>query len=184
MLRSEAEQDTTKYKARLVVDASYVIALEEQGRKEDGCLPESSRYRRQWVLNQFEDSSGTLTYIFARKLGYPIGKSYPAKREWRTKTFISAEVADMTVGETFDSPWPSAAARPNFVKWQEVHEELLERTARMRLALGQHKPRVSHRTYRPARMCSRSIPIATNPGQPSSQPRQGGEPKVAQPAKR
>lgn len=143
MLRCQAGQDQTKYKARLVIDASHMIALEEQGRREDGFLPESARYRRLWVLNNFEDEFGALTFICARKLGYPIGKAYPAKREWRSRTFSAAEVADMTVGETLDSPWPLGVAKPNFMKWQEVHKELLEATAGMCLALDQYKDRLA-----------------------------------------
>lgn len=138
ILRQQAEQDQTKYKARLVVHAMYLVALEEQGRKEDGSLPESARYRRLGMLYSWEDKSHSLTIVCPRTIGYPLGKDYPAKREWSRKTISGLEAANMTIGDIHPliaEPWPSLVPKPNFLKWQEFHDELLEVTEATRLVL-------------------------------------------------
>jgi hypothetical protein len=139
ILRYQAEHDATRYKARLVIHAMYVVGLEEQGRREDGSLPESARYRRLGMMYSFEDESSSITFLCPRQLGYPLGKAYPAKREWKKRTVSAIETANMTLGDTVDlpitQPWPAAVPKPNFLKWQEVHRELLELTDETRVTL-------------------------------------------------
>jgi len=122
-----------------VIHAMYVVGLEEQGRREDGSLPESARYRRLGMLYSFEDESSSITFLCPRQLGYPLGKAYPAKREWKKRTVSAIETANMTLGDTVDlpitQPWPAAVPKPNFLKWQEVHRELLELTDETRVTL-------------------------------------------------
>ena len=92
ILRSEASRDPTKDKARMVTRASYMIWLEEQGRQEDGTIPERARFREIWKLHHYKETSRGLTMICARRLGYPIGRQYPAKREWTRITFTQSEI--------------------------------------------------------------------------------------------
>jgi hypothetical protein len=134
LLRSQAYLDATKYTCRMATRVAYHISLEEAGRRADGSIPESARYRRIWILNQWFEKSQNVTLIYARRLGYPLGRLYPAKREWKQRTFTQAEVEDMVEAENYECPpgrgkfdvWPAGLRKPNCVKWAEVHDELLQ----------------------------------------------------------
>lgn len=138
LLRSQAYLDATKYTCRMAIRVAYHIGLEEEGRRADGSIPESARYHRNWCLNHWFEKSQDVTLIYARRLCYPLGKSYPAKREWKQRTFTQAEIEDMVEAENYECPpgrgkfdvWPAGIRKPNSVKWTEVHDELLRTVQR------------------------------------------------------
>jgi hypothetical protein len=127
ILRSLGQRDPTHHVARTVARAEYVVTLEEAGRNAIGKVPESARFRRIWVLTHHNEPSRNLTVVYARRIGYPLGRDYPAKREWRCRTF-SQEEADSMIFEPkpMFQPWPERLAKPLAFKWAEVHGELLQ----------------------------------------------------------
>ncbi|TVY20324.1 hypothetical protein LARI1_G002100 [Lachnellula arida] len=137
ILRSQAYRDATYNICRMVARASFIVDLEEKGRQEDGRIPEDARYRRIWLLNHHFEESRNLTIMCARRVGYPLGEAYPAKREWRLRTWTQAELESIAIstnpeyplGQDELKPWPSTLRKPGCVKWAEIHSELL-RTVR------------------------------------------------------
>jgi hypothetical protein len=129
LLRSHAPFDSTTQRSRMWIRAAYLVSLEEEGRQPNGDIPESERWWRVWVLHHYNEESRHLTLIYAKKKGYPLGKRYPAKREWKRRTFSQLE-ADNMIFDTKDpgfQPWPMSLPKPLALKWEEVHEELLSR---------------------------------------------------------
>jgi hypothetical protein len=133
IMRGMSPRDAAKDKTRRITRVQYLVALEEEGRQADGTIPEIARYRIIWILNHNLEASRRLTVICARRTGYPLGEMYPATREYKKRTFTQHEAENLIVGDlTSDSgtsPWPVSLPKPNFLKWREVHEELLHYNA-------------------------------------------------------
>ncbi|PSS28048.1 hypothetical protein M430DRAFT_15282 [Amorphotheca resinae ATCC 22711] len=130
---SQALRSPTDHMAKLVTRVKYLAELEEKSRNEDGKIPESARFRIIWVLHHYGDVPRGLTVIYARRIGYPLGRGYPAKREWKRRTFTADEASSMTFGEDPGyQPFPACLStkpfvKPLSVKWQEVFDELRQR---------------------------------------------------------
>jgi hypothetical protein len=150
MLRDEALLNATKYIHIQVTHAMWQIAIEDKFRQRDGTIPESARCRRidlNFLKHSYcgEEADGAhfLTFLSPRRLGYPMGKAYPAKREWIRTTILLQDATNMILGDKIeapsDEPWPKGVLKPNYIKWQELHAELLERTKDTRLALSLEK---------------------------------------------
>lgn len=129
LLRSHAPFDSTTQRCRMWTRAAYLVSLEEEGRQPNGEIPENARWWRVWVFNHYNEESRHLTLVYTRKKGYPLGRRYPAKREWKKRTFTQTEADNMTfeLEDPGFQPWPTTIPKPFALKWEEVHEELLSR---------------------------------------------------------
>ncbi|KAH8594028.1 hypothetical protein B0O99DRAFT_688053 [Bisporella sp. PMI_857] len=127
LLRSQACLDTSGHRSRVYTRASYLVSLEEKERDKDGYIPEKARYRRVWVLNHYADVERHLTLLYVRRLGYPIGKGYPAKREYTWRTFSYSEAESMIFNDIPGQQlWPVSIIKPMALRWKEIHKELLD----------------------------------------------------------
>ena len=134
-----AQGDQTHQLSRILTKAKYLALLEEKGRNADGEIPESARYRMIWNLNHYMEYPHGNTTIFARRVGYPLGKEYPAKREWKRRTFTATEVNTSVLEEEPDleQPFPACLSvkplckKPMCVSWREVYAELGEQRPRI-----------------------------------------------------
>lgn len=113
--------------------AAFLVSLEEEGRLPDGSIPEENRWRLIWNLIHYFDEKRHLTLLCCRRVGFPVGKAYPAKWEWRRRTFEEEEVELMGVGvgewreEMHWEKWPPRSARlpkPKCLAWREVLGEI------------------------------------------------------------
>lgn len=131
VLRSTAHRDPTKNQARMVTRASFVVNLEEEGRLPNGTIPESARWRLVWLLNHYREAKKHLTLIAVKRLGFPIGKQYPARREYARRTFTQEEAESMSY-----TPWkeemhfaywppPETLRLPRPLEWRAIYDEML-----------------------------------------------------------
>lgn len=131
ILRDTEYLDPTKDQARLVTRACFLSGLEEAGRLTDGTIPESARWRVIWTLNHYKEQEKHLTLLACRRIDFPLGKQYPARREWKRRTFTKEEAERMLVSpwreEMHWAPWPSRIllTKPVCIAWREVLDQLL-----------------------------------------------------------
>ncbi|KAE8441165.1 hypothetical protein EG329_005794 [Mollisiaceae sp. DMI_Dod_QoI] len=142
ILRSTAHRDPTANQARMVTRACFVVSLEEEARLPSGELPESARWRLIWLLNHYREEKKHLTIIACRRLGWPCGMQYPAKREYARVTFTQEEAESMRCSpwkeEMHFRPWPpkETLRKPRPLQWREIFEEMLGVKEEERSRLG------------------------------------------------
>ncbi|KUJ21681.1 uncharacterized protein LY89DRAFT_681114 [Mollisia scopiformis] len=130
ILRSTAHRDPTRNQARMVTRASFLVSLEEADRLPDGSLPERKRWRLIWVLNHYREEKKHLTLIAARRIGFPVGENYPAKREYARRTFTQEEAEEMECGAWDEgmhfAAWPPRATlrMPRPLQWRGIFDQL------------------------------------------------------------
>jgi len=98
-----------------------------------GKIPEEARWRMIFVLHHYGDMEMHLTVVCARRIGYPLGLGYPAKREMRFRLFTCREIEAMNIDEGPGPEWnfgvkewyPWKITKPKGMLREEIHEELL-----------------------------------------------------------
>jgi hypothetical protein len=121
ILKEMATRDTTKQVQRAWTRVSYVVALEEASSKEHGGgLPEEARWRRVWVLHHYGDAERHMTVVCVRRTGYPLGKRYPARREFRWRLFLAGEMEEK---RTIVEPGPEREWNLGRTEWYEMRIE-------------------------------------------------------------
>ncbi|KAJ5050570.1 uncharacterized protein L3040_002447 [Drepanopeziza brunnea f. sp. 'multigermtubi'] len=140
MLRSTAHRDPSHTIARTTTRLSFLVELEERGRLPDGTIPEAARWRIGWVLHHYLETPNDMTILYCRRLRYPMGRAYPAQREWLRRKFTQEEAETMEYAPWDESMHYAGAwaprrnhAKPGCMAWREVHAELLGRSERARI---------------------------------------------------